>query len=155
MNDYVKASSGWSVLSGTAKALAIIALTALGWWAGPSQVIHIPAQQASAILGALMGIVGVWASWTYSLWKSNAKRERIKAANSQGRPICHCTESGEIMTQHHALEHSIDVYACPACTNLEIVHPKGGVLIAENTEFRPALPATVRQHWLNQSKQGR
>lgn len=155
MKEFSKTPTGWPVLSGAAKALAIVVLSAVGWWAGPSQVLQIPAQPASAILCALMGIVGVCATWTYSLWKANTKRERVKAARSEGRPICHCTESGEIMIQHHAVAHSIDVYACPVCTNIEVVHPKGSVLIAEDTNFLPPLPATARQHWLTQSHANR
>jgi hypothetical protein len=127
--------------------------TVLGWLAGSSQTLPVPAKPATALLGALIGLALLWAKWTHALWKLSSKRERIRDALSMGRPICHCSESSEIMTQHHALEHSIDVYACPVCKNFEIVHPKGSVLIAENTEFRPPLPATVRQHWLNQSNQ--
>lgn len=104
-----------------------------------------------SIAGAGGIILYAWGVWTFSLHKANSKRERIRDAISKGRLVCHCTESGEIMTQHHAPSFAIDVYACPTCTNVEIVSPRGEVLIDEETEFKPPLPATARNQWLQQS----
>ncbi len=131
--------------------LLAVAATAVSWWATPTGELSLPMKPLAPIATAFLAVLAAWASWTYSLHKRNSKRERIKEAHRLGRLICHCTESGEIMTQHHAVGHSIEVYACPICTNVEIVAQRGDVLIAEDTEFQPRLPATARMHWLQRS----
>jgi len=124
----------------------------LGWMTRETGEILIPAKPLTAILSASGALILTWASWTYFLWKRDSKRERISDALRKGRLICHCTPDGEIMTQHHHEgTSSIDAYACPACGNYEVVHPPGAVLIAEETAFKPNLPASARMKWLNDS----
>lgn len=57
-----------------------------------------------------------WAAWTFHLWKRDSKRERVAAARAQGRPVCNCTDTGEIMRYLEA-KHRADLnfYRCPAC----------------------------------------
>ena len=101
-------------------------------------------------------ILYAWASWTYSLHKRDSKWERTKDARAQGRPICDCTTTGEIMTQHHNLTQSVDVYACPVCDHIKIVTPRGiNVPITADIAFRPPLPAVARQQWILRSNEQR
>ena len=139
------------LLKGGLGFLAVAASTVLAWRATPTGDLTLPTKLLAPLATAFVGILAAWASWTYSLHNRNSKRELIKDALSKGRLICHCTESGEIMIQHHAVGHSIEAYACPVCTNVEIVAQRGDVLIAEDTEFQPRLPATARMHWLQRS----
>jgi hypothetical protein len=101
---------------------------------------------------AVGGILGAWISWTYFLWVRDSKREVIKDAISKGRLTCDCTKEGEIMlSQHCDTNMELDVYTCHACGRLEVVSPRGEVLISEDTKFSPPLPATARKKWLQDS----
>ena len=143
------------LLRGVLVFLGVSASTASAWLATPTGDLLLSAKLLAPVATAFGALLLLWASWTYSLWKRDSKWERSKDARAQGRLMCDCTKSGEIMTQHHALGHSMDVYACPVCTNIEVVHPKGTVLISDDVQFRPPLPATARQHWFKESRANR
>src|SRR5258708_758647 len=64
---------------------------------GPSGEVRLPAKIATELLlltgGLLFSVCGV----AYSYWKRCQPEERIDRARKAGRPICDCTEVGEIM----------------------------------------------------------
>lgn len=144
------------LLSATGQGLIVVMTTLAGFLAGPSDKIELPARLTTSVLGALLGIVGVWGYWTFSLWKRDSKREQIKDAISKGRIICHCTEDGEILTFHCGLGGSgVDVYCCKVCGNYHVTHPAGETLISDHTQFNPPLPERSRKAWLEHSRRSR
>ena len=60
-------------------------------------------------------ILYAWALWTYSLWRAASKFGRIEAARKAGRPICGCTETGEIMLVTPEGTSFWQNYECPKC----------------------------------------
>lgn len=126
--------------------------TFIAWLATPTGDVVIQIKTIAPTATAFMGVLGSWAVWTYRLWRRDSVRERIRDAISKGRLICHCTESGEIMTQHYGVGHGIELLACPRCENINITSPRGEVFIADETEFRPPLPRVAHERWLQRSR---
>ena len=60
-------------------ALGVVSTTLVGWLAGPSEVLSVPAKPATAIAGALSGIIAALSAWTWHLWKqSSDSRVRLR-----------------------------------------------------------------------------
>jgi hypothetical protein len=135
--------------------LLVAGATFLVWSATPSGDLTLSLKALAPLSTAFLGVLVAWAAWTYSLYKKDQKWTRVKEAHGMGRRLCACSEIGEIMTLHHAVRHSVEVYCCPRCTRFSIVYPAGDVLIAEDTEFMPPLPKKARDAWLDQSNANR
>jgi len=144
-----------NVLSQIGASLVVLAPMLISLIADTKGDLTVKAQTALPVLGALGSVFAAWGWWTISLVRKDSKRERIKEAVSMGRKMCACTKTGEIMTLHHAVEHSIEVYCCSSCTRFNIVFPVGSVAIGDDTEFRPPLPENAHRAWLDQSRAGR
>jgi hypothetical protein len=86
---------------------------------GQSGLVQLPATTATDILlsgAALLFAVGGVA---YSYWKKFQPEERIERARKAGRPVCDCTETGEIMVL--LLKESnelLKTYECRKCGQL-------------------------------------
>ena len=144
------------LLKGVLIFLGVSASAATVYLATPSGDLILPASLTLGILSAFGALFLIWIGWSYSSWVRDSKREIIKDAISKGRLTCDCTKEGEIMlSQHCETNMDLDVYTCHACGRIEIVSPAGAVLISEDTKFRPPLPATARQKWLQSSRANR
>ena len=131
--------------------LVVAAATFLAYLATPKGDLTLSLKVLAPLSTAFLGVLGTWASWTYLLWKRDSKRERIKEAYGMGRLICHCDETGEIMTLHHGVVVPVEAYACPQCTRFELHNLTGVTCIAEDTVFAPPLPPKVRAEWVSRS----
>ena len=111
------------LLSATLQGLGVVATTLAGLWVGPTGDWQLPAKPTTAIAGALVGILGVWVKWTYDLWKRDSKFEKVRAARTDGRLICDCSESGEIMLMAEQ-NGSCNVFRCPKCRSVDMRKPE-------------------------------
>ena len=84
---------------------------------GPSGEVKLSATTATELLlltvTMLFSVCGV----AYSYWKKGQPGELIELARKQGRPICHCTEFGVIMSMRPPPESdgAFRKYRCEKC----------------------------------------
>jgi predicted RNA-binding Zn-ribbon protein involved in translation (DUF1610 family) len=84
--------------------------------AGASGIVSLPAQTAIDVLllwaYSLVAVCGV----AFSYWQRCQREERVERAKKAGRPICGCTEIGEIMLiRPDRSDIGIKTYRCPKC----------------------------------------
>ena len=143
------------LLKGVLVFLGVSASAATAYLVTASGDLILPAKLIFPICTAFGALILAWASWSYGIWVRDSKRQRVKDAHGLGRRLCACTESGEILTYHHDIAHSIEVYSCPNCTRYDVRTPNGEVFIAEDMEFIPPLPKKVHDAWLTKSSNQR
>lgn len=82
--------------------------------------MRLPSVLAADILIGMGGLLFSMFLFALSLWLKLQPVERIEAAYRQGRPICHCTELGEIMLLDKTLEKvTVKRYVCPKCGDIQ------------------------------------
>lgn len=98
----------------------VLVTTLVGYLIGDKESLILPAKITTTIAGALLGLLGIWAYYTWILIKNNSKEEKIKRAREAGRFICDCTETGEIMLLEDYTNVPL-IYRCPNCGCPKIV----------------------------------
>jgi hypothetical protein len=81
-------------------ALLSLILLLAGWAipgiVSPSGTVTLSKEQVFKAAGVTIALTSGLLSYTIQLWRRDRKRERVKFAADIGRPICGCTETGEI-----------------------------------------------------------
>jgi hypothetical protein len=107
--------------------LLTLILLSLGWGlpeaVSPSGQMTLTKEQALKVVGVMVALVIGIFSYTYQLWQRDRKRERVRFAREHGRPICPCTETGEITEVRHVRGRDgplgrgqeFDAFVCPEC----------------------------------------
>ena len=124
-------------LHGTGLLLSTLGAAAAAHAIDFGQLLQNHPTATMSIAGAGGTILYAWASWTYSLHKRDSKRELVRDARTQGRPICDCTPTGEIMLFREVAERTdIQFYQCPHCKRHQYLR-YGDVTLAPDTKFVP------------------
>ena len=88
--------------------------------AGPSGEVRLPAKTVTEVLLAGIGLLFSVCIVAYSFWKKCQPMEMVDWAIKQGRPICHCTETGTVMVvpRTNPSGGGIKRYECPKCRDM-------------------------------------
>jgi len=81
-------------------------------------------QHPSLATGVSAGVAAILYGWgllTVSLWRKDSKRSKIREAKELGRPICGCTEAGEIMLATDWGTSFLRDHECPICKSKQQV----------------------------------
>ena len=89
------------------------------------------------------GILLVLLLWSLALRflnRHHSSAEDIERAHKQGRPICHCTPTGEIMLRVSSSESKqpFPIYRCPKCGSQQV--PKGTIIRSESRSMYDKKP---------------
>ena len=108
-----------------------------GYLTAEKEELILPAKLTMTVSGAVLGLLGVWAWWSYLMWKELSKEEKVRRARQDGRNICDCSESGEIMiVSSGATNGEFKVMRCPECGEVQgrrydWSNPSGGLTSQE------------------------
>lgn len=108
------------IFGGLATLLLLGATIGLSHLAGDTGTVSLKIEQVVQLCGAVGSLfVGILAfAWIY--WLRDSHREKIRFYGEFGRPICGCTERGELMVVKEDT-HKNDVWVCPKCTRVVIL----------------------------------
>jgi hypothetical protein len=114
MSDEKESPSIPPLLRGALGFLGVSGAALASWAVAPSGDWTLPAKVLAPIGTAAGSLVLIWVSWTYRLWKRDDKRIRVREAVELGRPVCTCTDDGEIMLLKRETGYPAH-YRCPKC----------------------------------------
>jgi hypothetical protein len=91
---------------------------------GQSGKVELPATIATDLLLLVAGLVFAVGGVAYAYWKKCQPMEFVEWSRKQGRPICHCTEIGTVMTVLPKPQSGVSVklYICPKCEETKLAH---------------------------------
>lgn len=100
--------------------LVVLATTAGGYLIEGREVLTLPAKTTMTVLGAVLGLLCVWVHWSYLMHRELSKEEKVRRARRDGRNICDCTETGEIMVVSSGSTNGrFKVMRCPRCGEVQ------------------------------------
>jgi len=86
---------------------------------GPTGEVRLPAKTVTERLLATGGLLFSVCAVAYSYWKKCQPMEMVERARKEGRPICHCTQTGVVMTVLPQPQSGVGMklYVCPRCND--------------------------------------
>ena len=114
------------VLSGLLSLTPVVAGMVLSYYADTQGVLSLNKETVFQIGGAVASIILGLSLLLRVAMKKIGKKEMVAWAKEQGRPICECTATGEIMcvTPDSASKSGLVVYACPKCKSFLFSEPR-------------------------------
>jgi hypothetical protein len=103
--------------------LVVLATTLGGYLTAGKEELRLPATLTMTASGAVLGLLGVWAWWSYLKIRETSKEEKVRRARQDGRNICECSETGEIMRVIPGLINNANetrFMKCPRCGEKQI-----------------------------------
>ena len=102
------------------KSLAVLVTSLAGYLIADTEELILPAKLTMTVSGAVCGLLGVWAWWSYLMHRELSKEEKVRRARRDGRNICDCSETGEIMVvSSGATNGRFKVMRCPRCGEVQ------------------------------------
>lgn len=103
------------VLSGLLTLIPLVVGSVLAHYTDKQGLLQLHKDTVFQILGGIGTVMFGLALLLFAALKKIRKKEMVSWAKSQGRPICECTDTGEIMrvTPESASKIGLVVYKCP------------------------------------------
>jgi hypothetical protein len=97
--------------------LVVLGTSLAGYLTAGKEELTLPAKPTMTVSGAFLGLLGVWAWWSYLMWKELSKEEKVRRARQDGRNICDCVDEGVIMLVGSKLLNDArkKIMQCPKC----------------------------------------
>lgn len=108
-------------LHGISGALAGLAATGVGLLVPIGKWMQSNTSTVAVIFGLAGTMLYAWAVLPVSLWRKDSKRSKIREAKELGRPICGCTEAGQIMLATDWGTSFWRDHECPLCKSKQQV----------------------------------
>lgn len=100
--------------------LVVLGTSLAGYLTAGKEELILPAKLTMTVSGAFLGLLGVWAWWSYLMWKELSREEKVRRARKDGRNIYDCSETGEIMVvSSGATNGDFKVMRCLKCGEVQ------------------------------------